>query len=266
MNYKIYQYTFIIITTLIIFLALNFISEKAKFIKSKKDYLIVLSFFVSDHSTNDEKILNYVIHNLAKEDLLVQTIENSRNFISVKYKFEINNKDQDITEKFEKNLKYVEQNKLKIIDAYVENIIQKIIHRLNIKLVKDFDLNKINNDNIKLTWENLKCSKLYMEINKYDKNEVINNTGLAQVCKNINDLDTLMYIKSNNLSEDILITTMFEYNKQLLFDIKEIEKKDLTEKTLSYYLKTFIYLIIGFIISQLFLLLILQLKLSVSKK
>ena len=76
----------------------------------------------------------------------------------------------------------------------------------------------------------------------------------------------MLYIKSNKLNEDILITTMIEYDKQLFSDVKEIENKDLTEKTLSYYLKAFIFLIIGFFISQLFWILILQLKLNLSKK
>ena len=291
MNYKIYQYTFVLITTLIIFLALNFLSKKANFIKSKKDYFIVLSFVTSDHLSNDERILNYVIHNSTKEDLLVQTVENNRGFTSVKYKFEINNKDQDIIEKFKKNFKYVEQNKQKILDTYLDSNIQKTINHLNLKLVKDFDLNRINKNHTKLSWENLKCSKLYVEANKYDeilkllqvlsadgvegselaklekdKNEVSINMGLAKVCKSINDLETLLYIKSNKLNEDILITTMIEYDKQLFSDVKEIENKDLTEKTLSYYLKAFIFLIIGFFISQLFWILILQLKLNLSKK
>ena len=291
MNNKYYQYTFVLITTLIIFLALNFLSKKANFIKSKKDYFIVLSFVTSDHISNNEQILNYVIHNSTKEDVLVQSIENTRGFTSIIYKFEINNKDQNIIEKFQKNLKYVKQSKQEILEAYLNKNIQKTVNHLNLKLLKDFDLNKINTSQTRLTWENLKCTKLYVEANKYDeilkllqvlsadgvesgelanlekeKNEDRNNVGLAKTCKSINDLETLMYIKSNNLNEDILVTTMIEYDKQLFSDVKEIENKDLTEKTLSYYLKAFIFLIIGFFISQLFWILILQLKLNLSKK
>ena len=291
MKYKIYQYTFVLTTTLIIFLALNSLSEKLNFIKSKKNYLIVLNFFISDYSSNDEQILKYVIHNSTKEDVLVQSIENKRGFTSVIYKFGINNKDQNIIEKFQKNLKYVKQSKQEILEAYLNNNIQKIVNHLNLKLLKDFDLNKINTSQTRLTWENLKCTKIYGEANKYDeilkllqvlsaervksgelanlekeKNEDRNNVELAKTCKSINDLETLLYIKSNNLNEDILVTTMIEYDKQLFSDVKKIKNKNLTETTLSNYLKAFILLIIGFFISQLFWILILQLKLNLSKK
>lgn len=279
MRYKIYQYIFILITTLIIFLALNFLSKKTNFIKSKKNYFIILSFIENSNLYNDKGILNYVIQKHAAENLLVPTVENTRGFLSIKYKFKINNKEKGIVEKFKRNLKYVEQNKLKILDAYLENYIQKTINHLNLRLVKDFELNKINKNNIKLTLDNLKCSKLNNEINKYYKqgvidlaklqsiiNEVTEIKGLNAVCKNINNLQTLLYIKSNKLTEDILITTMIEYDKQLISDIKEIENKVSTEKTLSYYLKAFIFLIIGFIISQLFWILILQIKLGFLKK
>jgi hypothetical protein len=279
MRYKIYQYIFILITTLIIFLALNFLSKKTNFIKSKKNYFIVLSFIENNNLYNDKGILNYVIQKHATENLLVPTVENTRGFISIKYKFKINNKEKGIVEKFKRNLKYVEQNKLKILDAYLENHIQKTINHLNLRLVKDFELNKINRNNIKLTLDNLKCSKLNNEINKYYKqgvidlaklqniiNEVTEIKGLNIVCKNIDKLQTLLYLKSNKLTEDILITTMIEYDKQIISDIKEIENKGSNEKTLSYYLRAFIFLIIGFIISQLFWILILQIKLGFLKK
>ena len=279
MRYKIYQYIFILITTLIIFLALNFLSKKTNFIKSKKNYFIVLSFIENSNLYNDKGILNYVIQKHAAENLLMPTVENTRGFISIKYEFKINNKEKGIVEKFKRNLKYVEQNKLKILDAYLENYIQKTINHLNLRLVKDFELNKINKNNIKLTLDNLKCSKLNNEINKYYKqgvidlaklqsiiNEITEIKGLNIVCKNINNLQTLLYIKSNKLTEDILITTMIEYDKQLISDIKEIENKGSTEKTLSYYLRAFIFLIIGFIISQIFWILILQIKLGFLKK